>query len=86
VLFGQDGADESDDGVAVGEDPDDVGAAADLFVQAFVGVVRPDLTLLANPGRGSGLPIRDDLPLSFVELSKRWHLVPAACSASRRPG
>ena len=43
VLFGQDGADEADDGVAVGEDPDDVGAAADLAVEPLVGVVRPDL-------------------------------------------
>jgi hypothetical protein len=44
VLFGQDGADEADQGVAVGEDADDVGAAADLAVEAFVGVVGPDLT------------------------------------------
>ena len=35
VLLGQDGADEADQGVAVGEDPDDVGAPADLPVQAF---------------------------------------------------
>lgn len=32
VLLGQDRADEADDGVAVGEDPDLVGAAADLLV------------------------------------------------------
>ena len=37
VLFGQDGSDEADDGVAVGEDPEDVGAAADLAIEAFVG-------------------------------------------------
>jgi hypothetical protein len=43
VLFGQDGADEADDRGAVGEDADDVGAAADLAVEAFVGVVGPDL-------------------------------------------
>jgi hypothetical protein len=30
VLFGEHGADEADDGVAVREDPDRVGAAADL--------------------------------------------------------
>jgi len=35
VLFGQHGADETDDGVAVGEDPDGVGTAADLFVEPF---------------------------------------------------
>jgi hypothetical protein len=36
VLFGQDGADEADQGVAVGEDADDVGAAADLLVEPFL--------------------------------------------------
>jgi hypothetical protein len=39
VLLGQDGADEPDDGVAVREDPDDVGASADLPVEPLVGVV-----------------------------------------------
>ena len=43
VLLGQDGADEADDRVPVGEDADHVGAAADLLVEPFVGVVRPDL-------------------------------------------
>ena len=43
MLFGQHGADEADQGVAVGEDADDVGAAPDLFVESFLGVVRPDL-------------------------------------------
>ena len=43
VLFGQDSADEADQGVAAGEDPDDVGAAADLAVEPFLRVVRPDL-------------------------------------------
>jgi hypothetical protein len=37
VLLGQDGADEADEGVAGGEDADDVGAAADLPVEAFLG-------------------------------------------------
>jgi hypothetical protein len=35
VLFGQYGADEADQGVAVGEDADDVGAAPDFFVESF---------------------------------------------------
>jgi hypothetical protein len=35
-LLGQYGADEADDGGPVGEDPDDVGAATDLFVQSFL--------------------------------------------------
>jgi hypothetical protein len=43
VLLGQDGADEPDDGEAVGEDPDDVGASADLPVEPFLRVVGPDL-------------------------------------------
>jgi hypothetical protein len=43
VLFGQDGADEANESVAVGEDPDDVSAAADLPVQVLGRVVRPDL-------------------------------------------
>lgn len=42
-LFGQHGADQPDDGFAVGEDPDGVGAAPDLAVEPFSGVVRPDL-------------------------------------------
>jgi hypothetical protein len=35
VLFGQDGAGEADQGIAAGEDSDDVGAPADLAVQPF---------------------------------------------------
>jgi len=36
VLFGQHGADESDQRVAVGEDADDVGAPPDLLVEPFL--------------------------------------------------
>jgi hypothetical protein len=36
VLFGWDCTDEADQGRAVGDDADDVGAAADLAVQAFL--------------------------------------------------
>ena len=43
MLFGQDGADEADQRVAVGEDADDVGAPADLLVEPLLGVVGPDL-------------------------------------------
>ena len=43
VLFSQHGADETDQRFAVGEDADHVGAAADLFVGPFLGVVGPDL-------------------------------------------
>jgi hypothetical protein len=42
-LFGQDRADEAEEGVAVGEGADNIGATADLFVEAFLGVVGPDL-------------------------------------------
>jgi hypothetical protein len=41
VLLGEDGADEADDGVAAGEDPDHVGAAADLLVEPFLGYLQP---------------------------------------------
>src|SRR5690606_19390916 len=55
VLFLEDGADEAGHAVAVGEDLDDVGAAFDLPVQAFDGVVRPDfLPVLAWHRRESG--------------------------------
>jgi len=37
VLFGEDGADEADDGTPVGEDPDYVGPPADFLVQSFLG-------------------------------------------------
>ena len=43
VLVSQDGADEADDGVAAGEDADDIGPAADFLVEPFLRVVRPDL-------------------------------------------
>jgi len=35
-LFGQHGADETDEGVAVGEDADDVGAPPDFLVESFL--------------------------------------------------
>ena len=36
VLFGEHGADETDHGLAVGEDPDNIGAATELFVEPFL--------------------------------------------------
>ena len=36
VLLGEHGADQADQGGAVGEDADDVGAAADLAVESFL--------------------------------------------------
>ena len=68
MLFGQDGADEADQRIAVGEDADDVGAPADLLVEPFLGVVRPDLApdLLGECGerqqiRAGGLQMFGDL-------------------------
>ena len=54
VLLGQNGADETDDAGPVGEDADDVGAAADLAVKSLGRVVRPDLApdLLRERGEG----------------------------------
>ena len=43
VLLEQDGADQAGDGLPVGEDLHDVGAALDLAVEALDGVVGPDL-------------------------------------------
>jgi len=56
VLLDEDGADEADDAAAVREDPDDVGAPADLAVEAFAGVVAPDLPpdLLSLTRSGAG--------------------------------
>ena len=47
-----------------GEDPHDVGAAPDLFVQSFLGVVGPDLTPMGfgEPGE------RQDLSTGLVEM------------------
>ena len=42
MLLGQDGADEADEGVAAGEDPDDVGAPADFPVEALPGYLESD--------------------------------------------
>lgn len=43
VLLEQDGSDQAGDGLPVGEDLHDVGAALDLAVETFDGVVGPDL-------------------------------------------
>ena len=51
VLFEQDGSDQAGDGLPVGEDLDNVGAALDLAAQALDGVVGPDL-LPVLPGEG----------------------------------
>ncbi len=72
VLFGQHGADEADQGVAVGEDTDDVGAPADLFVESFLGVVRLDLAPDLFGERGECQQIR---PGCFQVISDLRQLV-----------
>ena len=51
VLLEQDGADQAGDGLPVGEDLDNVGAALDLAVETLDGVVGPDLGPVL-PGEG----------------------------------
>ena len=38
-MFGEHGTEEADERVSVGEDADDVGAAADLPVESFLGLL-----------------------------------------------
>ena len=47
-------ADEADDGLVVGEDPDDVGAPCDLAVEPFNRIVRRDLWPVHGRERGGG--------------------------------
>jgi hypothetical protein len=68
VLFGQDGADEADQGVAAGEDPHNVGPSADFPVQPLLRIVRPDLPpeLFREAGEGQdvgagGVQVLSDL-------------------------
>ena len=53
-LISTGGACESDDGLGVGEDADDVGAPLDLAVEAFDRIVRPDLGPVHGRERGVG--------------------------------
>ena len=63
-MLGQDGADEPDDRCAIREDPDAVGAAADFPVEAFGGVVRPDLVPDLDGEAGEG----EDVGPGVVEV------------------
>src|SRR4051794_34030442 len=53
-LLGEQGADEADHSSAVREDPDDVSAPADLLVEPFLRVVRPDLGPMLHRERTEG--------------------------------
>ena len=66
-LLGQYRADQADDRGPVREDPDDVGATADLLVQAFLRVVRPDLAPELTRERGE----REQVVAGVVEVFGR---------------
>lgn len=57
VLFGEDCSDGVDDGLVVGEDSRGVGASAVFAVEAFVGVVGPDLgpDIVGEGSEGEGV-------------------------------
>ena len=87
VLLGQDGYDEADDRDPVGEYPYDIGAAAHFLVQAFAGIVGPDL-LPAGRGerderqnvRSGGLQVfghGGSLSIRVAWIRSNW-----ACTAS----
>ena len=81
MLFGQQRSDETDDRSPGGEDPHDVGAVSDLFVQSFLGVVGPDL-----PPVGLGEPGEDqDLGAGLIEVVcgvAETDLVEVVCDAA----
>ena len=58
MLLGEHGADEAKDARAVGERADDVGAPADLLVEALLRVRRPDLAPVLLRERGEGEDLR----------------------------
>jgi hypothetical protein len=84
VLLSQQGADEADDRWPGGEDAHDVGAASDLFVKTFLGVVGPDL---APVGLGNPVNAKISLPAasrcsaaSTSPASKRWSTTRRCCA------
>src|SRR5215203_3737931 len=58
MLFAKNHPDEPDDRGAVREDPDDVGAAADLLVQPLLRVVAPDLLPVRERERSERQDVR----------------------------
>ena len=74
VLFGEEGSDESDDRSSGWEDADNVGAAPDLLVEPFLGVVGPDLTPMrfGEPGERQNVASRlIEMVTSFGETDLR---------------
>jgi hypothetical protein len=79
VLLGQDRADQADQRGAVGEDTDDVGAAADLAVKPLLRVVGPDLPpdRLREAGEGQ------DVGAGAVEIAATAGSLPSRASSTR---
>jgi len=70
VLLGQHRPDKADQGVAVGENADDVGAAADLPVQPLLRVVAPNLPPQLLGVDGEGEDVRPGLLEVFGDLGQ----------------
>jgi hypothetical protein len=77
ALLSQDGANQADQRGSAGEDADDVGTPADLFVQSLLGIVGPDLA----PGRCL-LRWLDRYRVEMAGLEKIAEMVPDHCTAS----
>jgi hypothetical protein len=71
VDLDQDCAGEAQQGLGVGEDPDDVGAAFDLLVDPFQGVGGPDL-LPVRPGRTVKASRSVSASVSMVSTTGNW--------------
>src|SRR5262249_11606000 len=68
VLLEQEGADEADDGVFVGEDADDVGTALDLAIEALEGIGGMQLRAM---GGGEG-HVGEDVGLGLVHQGSEF--------------
>src|SRR5215213_1701575 len=80
VLFGQDGGHQPDRGGAVGEDPDNVGTAADFAVEPLLGVVGPDLPPAAPRERGVA---STSAAAASSRSAASWKRPPRSCSTTR---
>ncbi len=69
VLLGQHGADEADDGVTAGEDPDDVGPPPDLLIQPLL---YPALTLGARQSCCRCSAFEAGEVVGEASMTRRW--------------
>jgi hypothetical protein len=83
-LFGQDRADEADDGGAVGKDPDDVGAAADPLFNRSCGLFDQVWRQISfgNAVRVNNAQVPTRYPARLAVLPDRF----PTRSSSRNPG